>query len=51
MRQQLVQFVDVYPVQIYVSSLASGRYVKDFGMEDGFVFDSPIIDFRVRTVI
>lgn len=48
MRQQLIQFVDVYPVQIYVSSLASGRYVKDFGMEDGFVFDSPIIDFRVK---
>jgi len=48
MRQQLIQFVDVYPVQIYVSSLASGRYVTDFGMEDGFVFDSPIIDFRVK---
>ena len=48
MRQQLIQFVDVYPVQIYVSSLASGRYVTDFGMEDAFVFDSPIIDFRVK---
>lgn len=48
MRQQLIQFVDVYPVQIYVSSLASGRYVTDFGMEDGFVFDSPTIDFRVK---
>jgi len=48
MRQQLVQFVDVYPVQVHVSSLASGRYVTDFGMEDGFVFDSPIIDFRVK---
>ena len=48
MRQQLIQFVDVYPVQVHVSSLASGRYVTDFGMEDGFVFDSPIIDFRVK---
>lgn len=48
MRQQLVQFVDVFPVQLRISSLASGRYVTDFGMEDGFVFDSPIIDFRVK---
>ncbi len=48
MRQQLIQFVDVFPIQLRVSSLASGRYVKDFGMEDGFVFDSPIIDFRVK---
>ena len=48
MREQLIQFVDVFPVQLHVSSLASGRYVTDFGMEDGFVFDSPIIDFRVK---
>lgn len=48
MRQQLIQFVDVFPVQLRISSLASGRYVTDFGMEDGFVFDSPIIDFRVK---
>jgi len=48
MRQQLIQFVDVFPVQVHVSSLASGRYVSDFGMESGFVFDSPIIDFRVK---
>ena len=48
MRQQLVQFVDVYPIQVHLCSLACGRYVTDFGMEDGFVFDSPIIDFRIK---
>ncbi len=48
MRQQLVEFVDVFPVQVYVTSLASGRYVNEFGMEDGFVFDSPMIDFRIK---
>jgi phosphoribosylaminoimidazole-succinocarboxamide synthase len=48
MRQQLVQFVDVFPVQVYVSTICSGRYVSDFGMEDGFVFDSPVIDYRVK---
>ncbi len=48
MRQQLVQFVDVYPIQIHICTIACGRYVTDFGMEDGFVFESPIIDFRVK---
>ena len=48
MRQQLVQFVDVYPVQVHICTIACGRYVTDFGMENGFVFESPIIDFRVK---
>jgi phosphoribosylaminoimidazole-succinocarboxamide synthase len=48
MRQQLVQFVDVYPIQVHICTVACGRYVTDFGMEDGFVFESPIIDFRVK---
>jgi phosphoribosylaminoimidazole-succinocarboxamide synthase len=48
MRQQLIQFVDVYPIQIHICTVACGRYVTDFGMEDGFVFESPIIDFRVK---
>lgn len=48
MRQQLVQFVDVYPIQVHICTIACGRYVTDFGMEDGFVFESPMIDFRVK---
>lgn len=48
MRQQLVQFVDVYPIQIHICTVACGRYVTDFAMEAGFVFESPIIDFRVK---
>ncbi|MDC0864946.1 phosphoribosylaminoimidazolesuccinocarboxamide synthase, partial [Rickettsiaceae bacterium] len=48
MHQQLVHFVDVYPIRVHVSSVACDRYVTDFGMEKGFVFDSPVIDFRVK---
>lgn len=48
MRQQLVQFVDIYPIQVHISTVACGRYVTDFGMENGFVFEAPIIDFRVK---
>lgn len=48
MKRQLIQFVDIYPIQIHVSTIASGRYVTEFGMEDGFVFESPIIDFKIK---
>jgi len=49
MREQLVQSVDVFPIQISVSAVACGRFVKEFFMEEGYVFDHPIIDFRVRS--
>ena len=49
MREQLIQYVDVFPVQVIISSVACGRFVKEFGMDEGYVFDKPIIDFRVRS--
>lgn len=48
MRQQLVQYVEVYPIQVRVSNVACGRYVTDFGLEEGFVFEAPIVDFRIK---
>jgi len=49
MREQLIQYVDMFPLQVVVSSVACGRFVKEFGMDEGFVFDKPIIDFRLRS--
>jgi phosphoribosylaminoimidazole-succinocarboxamide synthase len=49
MREQLVQFVDIYPIQVCVSTIACGRYVKDFGIEEGFVMDSPVMDFLIKS--
>jgi phosphoribosylaminoimidazole-succinocarboxamide synthase len=48
MRQQLVQFVDIFPIQIHICTLACGRYVTDFHLEEGLVFDSPMVDFRIK---
>ena len=48
MRRQLVQMVDVFPIQVNICSVACGRYVKEFGIEEGFVFESPITEFRVK---
>ncbi|MCC8417001.1 MAG: phosphoribosylaminoimidazolesuccinocarboxamide synthase [Rickettsia endosymbiont of Bryobia graminum] len=49
MREQLIQSVDIFPIQISVSSVACGRFVKEFSMEEGYVLDHPIIDFKVRS--
>ena len=46
--EQLVQFTEAYPVQAVISNVATGRYIKNFGIEEGMVFDSPIIDFRIK---
>ncbi|WPY00491.1 Phosphoribosylaminoimidazole-succinocarboxamide synthase [Candidatus Trichorickettsia mobilis] len=48
MREQLVQLVDIFPIQISIATIACGRYVDEFGMEEGYVFDYPVIDFRVK---
>lgn len=48
MREQLVQMMDVYPVIVQITNLATGRYIKDFGIEEGFVFDQPMMEFRIK---
>ncbi|MGI4776114.1 MAG: phosphoribosylaminoimidazolesuccinocarboxamide synthase [Janthinobacterium lividum] len=48
MREQLIQLVDVFPIQLSVSTVACGRYVEEFGIEEGYVFDSPIIDLKIK---
>jgi phosphoribosylaminoimidazole-succinocarboxamide synthase len=49
MREQLIQMVDMVPLQISVSYLACGRYTTEFGMEEGYVFDRPMIDFHYKS--
>jgi len=48
MREQVVQMADIIPMRVVLSYLASGRYVHDFGMEEGMVFDKPMLDFRFK---
>ena len=48
MRRQIVEFADVYPIQVHIASVACGRYVTDLKMEEGYVFEQPIIDFRFK---
>ncbi len=48
MREQMVKLVEIVPVHVCVSNIAAGRYVSGFGIEEGYVFDTPMIDFRVK---
>ncbi len=49
MKEQLIQHAEVFPFSVSVAGIACGRYVKEFGLEEGFVFDSPLIDFVIRS--
>ena len=49
MREQVVQMVDALPLKVSITYLACGRYVTDFGMEEGIVFEKPLIDFRYKS--
>lgn len=48
MRHQLVQYLDIIPIQLHICTVACDRFIKDFGIEEGVVFDNPIIDFRIK---
>jgi len=48
MREQVIQMADILPMKVVISYLACGRYVSDFGMEEGVVFDKPLIDFYFK---
>jgi phosphoribosylaminoimidazole-succinocarboxamide synthase len=51
MREQLIQFADILPFKLSISTVACGRYVTEFGIEEGYVFDGPIIDYRIKNSI
>lgn len=48
MREQSIQAVDIIPVSVFITNFSYGRYVSDFGIEAGYVFEMPMIDFKVR---
>lgn len=48
MREQKIHTLDVIPVQVVVTNIALGSYVENFGIQEGFVFATPMIEFRVK---
>ena len=48
MREQKIQIVEVLPIRVIVTNLAHGRYVSQFGIQEGYVFNYPMMDFQVK---
>ncbi|MDX2050708.1 MAG: phosphoribosylaminoimidazolesuccinocarboxamide synthase [Rickettsiaceae bacterium] len=48
MREQLVQILDIVPVQIRINNVAIDNYVENFGVQNGYLFENPMIEFRVK---
>ena len=45
MREQLVKFVEIIPIEFIVRNIASGSLTKRLGIEDGTLLDKPLIEF------
>ncbi|MDX1917179.1 MAG: phosphoribosylaminoimidazolesuccinocarboxamide synthase [Rickettsiaceae bacterium] len=48
MREQLVQILDIIPIQVKISNVALDNYVANYGVQSGYVFETPMIDFRAK---
>ncbi|MFK8040460.1 MAG: phosphoribosylaminoimidazolesuccinocarboxamide synthase [Rickettsiaceae bacterium] len=48
MREQIIYFADIVPIKIAIASVACGRYHEECGIENGYVFNKPMIDFIIK---
>jgi phosphoribosylaminoimidazole-succinocarboxamide synthase len=45
MREQLVKRVEIIPLEVIVRNTAAGSLCKRLGVEEGLVFDAPLVEF------
>ena len=48
MREQLVQHVEIIPIEFIVRNIATGSLTKRLGIEDGTVLDNPLIEYCLK---
>mgnify|MGYP001457840470 CR=1 FL=1 len=48
MREQLVKFVDIIPIEFIVRNIATGSLTKRLGIEDGTVLENPLIEYCLK---
>ena len=48
MREQLVQIVDIIPIEFIVRNIATGSLTKRLGIEDGTVLEYPLIEYCLK---
>ena len=48
MREQLVQYVEIIPIEFIVRNIATGSLTKRLGIEDGTVLNRPLIEYCLK---
>ena len=48
MREQLVQHVEIIPIEFIVRNLATGSLTKRLGIEDGTVLEYPLVEYCLK---
>ena len=48
MREQLIKFVEIIPIEFIVRNIATGSLTKRLGIEDGTVLDEPLIEYCLK---
>ena len=48
MREQLVQHVEIIPIEFIVRNIATGSLTKRLGIEDGTVLENPLVEYCLK---
>ena len=48
MREQLVELVEIIPIEFVIRNVATGSLTKRLGIEDGTVLDYPLIEYCLK---
>ena len=48
MREQLIRFVEIIPIEFVIRNIATGSLTKRLGIEDGTVLKEPLIEYCLK---
>ena len=47
-RETLVKRVEIVPLEVIIRNISAGSFAKQYGVEEGIVFDAPTIEFSYK---
>ena len=48
MREQLIKYVEIIPIEFIVRNIATGSLTKRLGIEDGTILEDPLIEYCLK---
>jgi phosphoribosylaminoimidazole-succinocarboxamide synthase len=48
MREQIIKFVEIIPIEFIVRNIATGSIIKRLGIEDGTILKEPLIEYCLK---